>query len=59
MVDSLFLCKNITMKDIFNPYLSNDEKDILWELERLEEENELSANCKLFTVPTDAATISG
>lgn len=48
MVDSLFLCQNLTMEDILhtilNPYVSVSEKDILWEIMRLEEENELSIN---------------
>lgn len=60
MVDSLFLCKNITMKDIFNPYLSNDEKDILWEIKRLEEENEpIPDNAKLWKFPTLSTALSG
>jgi len=29
---------------ILNPYVSISEKDILWEIIRLEEENELSTN---------------
>lgn len=60
MVDSLFLCKNITMKDIFNLYLSNDEKDILWEMKRLEEEDAaISNNAELSKFPTLSATIPG
>ena len=44
----LFLCQNLTMEDILhvilNPYVSVSEKDILWEIMRLEEEDELSTN---------------
>lgn len=58
MVGSLFLCQNITMKNIFNPYLSNDEKDILWELERLENENELSTNAELW-ISANATALCG
>ena len=37
------------MKTIFNPYLSNDEKDILVEIMRLEEiDAELSLYAELF-----------
>lgn len=50
----LFLCQNITMKNIFNLYLSNDEKDILWEIMRLEEEN-VSTNADLRKLSTNAA----
>ena len=32
----LFLCKNLSMKSIYDLYLSNDDKDILFEIERLE-----------------------
>ena len=46
------------MKDIFNPYLSNDEKDILWELERLENENELLTNAEL-RLSANATAICG
>lgn len=60
MVDSLFLCKNITMKDIFNLYLSNDDKDILWEIKRLEEEDATIPNsAELSKFPTLSAAISG
>ena len=54
-----FLWENITMKDIFNPYLSNDEKDILWEIMRLEEEDELSANAELRELSTNATALCG
>lgn len=60
MVDSLFLCQNITMKDIFNPYLSNDEKDILCEMQRLEEKDAtLSAYAELFELSTNATALCG
>lgn len=58
MVDSLFLCKNLSMKNIFNLYLSNDEKDILWEIMRLEEED-VSTNAELRKLSTNATAISG
>lgn len=29
-----FLLENIIMKEIFNPYLSNDDKDILFEIQK-------------------------
>lgn len=35
----LFLCKNLSMKSIYDLYLSNDDKDILFEIERLELED--------------------
>ena len=54
----LFLCQNITMKNIFNLYLSSDEKDILWEIMRLEEEN-VSTNADLRKLSTNAAAIPG
>lgn len=55
----LFLCKNITMKDIFNLYLSNDEKDILWEIKRLEEEDATIPNStELWKFPTLSAAVS-
>lgn len=56
MVSSLFLCQNLTMEDILhtilNPYVSVSEKDILWEIMRLEEEDELSANAELRELST-------
>ena len=55
----LFLCKNITMKNIFNLYLSNDEKDILWEIMRLEEQDAISTNAELRKLSTNATAISG
>ena len=57
----LFLCQNLTMEDILhvilNPYVSVSEKDILWEIMKLEEENELSANAELRTIPTNATAL--
>lgn len=32
------------MKEIFNPYLSNDEKDVLCEMHRLEEKDATVSN---------------
>lgn len=41
------------MKDIFNLYLSNDDKDILWEIKRLEEEDATIPNStELWKFPT-------
>lgn len=58
----LFLCQNLTMEDILhtilNPYVSVSEKDILWEIMRLEEEDELSTN-KLCKLSTHATTLPG
>lgn len=52
----LFLCQNLSMEDILhvilNPYVSVSEKDILWEIMRLEEEDELSANAELRKLST-------
>ena len=63
MVDSLFLCQNLTMEDILhtilNPYVSISEKDILWEIMRLEEEDELSANAELRKLSADATALCG
>jgi hypothetical protein len=59
MVGSLFLCQNIAMKNIFNLYLSIDEKDILWEIMRLEEEDAISNNAELRKLSTNATAISG
>ena len=57
MVGSLFLCQNLTMKEIFNPYLSNDDKDILFEMQLLEEiDATLSTNGKL-SISTNATAI--
>ena len=57
----LFLCQNITMKDILltiiNPYVPVSEKDILWDILRLEEENELSTNAELRSVSTNATAL--
>ena len=59
MVGSLFLCQNLTMKEIFNPYLSNDDKDILFEMQLLEEiDATLSTNGKL-SISTNATAICG
>ena len=47
MVDSLFLCQNLTMEDILhtilNPYVSVSEKDILCEMQRLHRKNQRNA----------------
>ena len=40
----LFLCKNLSMKSIYDLYLSNDDKDILFEIERLELEDATISN---------------
>jgi hypothetical protein len=59
----LFLCQNLTMEDILhvilNPYVSVSEKDILWEIMKLEEENELSTNAELRTISTNATALCG
>lgn len=59
----LFLCQNLTMEDILhiilNPYVSVSEKDILWEIMKLEEENELSANAELWNLSTNATALCG
>jgi hypothetical protein len=48
------------MKDIFNPYLSNDEKDILWEIKRLEEEYAaIPDNTELWKFPTVSSALPG
>lgn len=58
----LFLCQNLTMEDILhvilNPYVSVSEKDILWEIMRLEEEDAVSTN-KLCKLSTHATTLPG
>lgn len=58
----LFLCQNLTMEDILhvilNPYVSVSEKDILWEIMRLEEEDELSTNAELRKLSTNATALS-
>ena len=47
------------MKDIFNLYLSNDDKDILWEIKRLEEEDAaIPDNTELRKFPTLSTAIS-
>ena len=52
-----FLLENIIMKEIFNPYLSNDDKDILFEMQKMEEiDATLSANVKLFKL-SDATAL--
>lgn len=54
-----FLLENIIMKEIFNPYLSNDDKDILFEMRELEEiDATLSTNGKL-SISIDATAICG
>ena len=59
----LFLCQNLSMEDILymiiNPYVSVSEKDILWEIMKLEEEDELSANAELRKLSTNATALSG
>ena len=48
------------MKNIFNPYLSNDEKDILWEIQRMEElDATLSDYSELFKLSTNATAVCG
>ena len=48
------------MKDIFNLYLSNDEKDILWEIKRLEEDNHpVPDNAELWKFPNLSTALSG
>ena len=47
-----------TLSQILNPYISVSEKDILWEMMELEENNELSTNKQLWTV-SDSAAIFG
>ena len=56
---SLFLCQNLSMKNIFNPYLSNDEKDILIEIIRLEKTDaELSYYAELFKLSSNDESLS-
>ena len=43
---------------ILNPYVSVSEKDILWEIMRLEEEDAVSTN-KLCKLSTHATTLPG
>ena len=43
---------------ILNPYVSVSEKDILWEIMRLEEEDELSTNAELRKLSTNATALS-
>ena len=63
LLEVLFLCKNLSMENILNviinPYVSVTEKDILWEIMRLEEENELSTNAELRIIPTNATALCG
>lgn len=47
------------MKNIFNLYLSSDEKDILWEIMRLEEQDAISTNADLRKLSTNATAIPG
>ncbi len=58
-----FLCKNLIMKDILhiilNPYVSVSEKDILWEILELEEEDAISTNAELWNLSTNATAVSG
>lgn len=54
-----FLLENIIMKEIFNPYVSNDDKDILFEMRKLEEiDATLSTNGKLF-ISANATALCG
>ena len=47
------------MKNIFNPYLSNDEKDILIEIMRLEKTDaELSYYAELFKLSSNDESLS-
>ena len=58
----LFLCQNLTMEDILlilNPYVSVSEKDILWEIMKELEEDELSANAELTDLSTNATALCG
>ena len=55
-----FLCQNLSMKDIFNPYLSNDEKDILCEMQRLEElDATISDYSELFKLSATSTALPG
>lgn len=48
------------MKEIFNHYLSNDEKDILCEMQRLEEKDAtVSYYSELFQLSTNATALCG
>ena len=48
------------MKDIFNPYLSNDEKEILIEIMRLEEvDATLSDYAAIFALSTVTSALPG
>lgn len=48
------------MKEIFNPYLSNDEKDVLCEMQRLEEKDAtVSYYSELFQLSTNATALCG
>lgn len=59
MVDSLFLCKNKTMKEIFNPYLSNDDRDILFMLMEVEDAT-IPDSTELWNISTTiSATVPG
>ena len=46
-----FLCKNKTMKEIFNPYLSNDDRDILFMLMEVDNAT-ISDSTKLQSIST-------
>ena len=58
-----FLCQNLSMEDILhiilNSYVSVSEKDILWELLELEEENAISTNAELRELSTNATALCG
>ena len=46
------------MKNIYNLYLSNDDKDILFELERMENEDATIPNSAELCLPDVSATFS-
>ena len=48
------------MKTVYNPYLSNDDKDILCEIIRLEENDAtLSEYAAIFALSTNASAVPG
>lgn len=57
-----FLCKNLIMKNlllqILNPYVSVSEKDILWEIIEMGEQDELSAYDQL-RISANSTALSG
>lgn len=55
-----FLCNYLSMKNIFNLYLSSDDKDILWEIQRLEENDATLSNyAELFKLSANASALCG